>query len=499
VIRKDGKYIDIELHNHREFPFSERFKYPKFSAADAIASAPTSNKKSNARKMDNDPVRSETARRLSMYTLPSRRSLEVENEESDDESEETQETDDEGHRMLDDTEYGYPNTEGSDDDDDSIDPSLLKRSRGRDDDDSVDRFLLKTSRGRLFEERQSSKYHRIRVGPEQNNDKSVDRRTQPPPQFHLIKAESILHKVSKNISVEHVYFPPPQLQTQLGKEVNAKGPASDLLTEKERKYFDEFDKLLGYRHKNPNPIVRITSSFLGPLMRIFRIAIYLFRISFNVCTWRDPYLTFWILSFLFSLMFVLFIFPWRFFFFLSTLILLGPQNIAARKFLERRANRREQEKEASKDKRKINDSLKLAQSQLHQPKITTASDNRKNGKKGGKKKYRWGRHRQKEEDIDQQEDEIKETGIFHSPRPAFYAHSKPSKKTHLVPRDVAVPYFRFRKDRFYDWPPDPTVSRATPMAMTTHFDEDEGNGHTEIYNRQGMNERSGLRKRSKLS
>jgi hypothetical protein len=30
VMGEDGKLVDIELQNHREFPFSERFEYPKF-------------------------------------------------------------------------------------------------------------------------------------------------------------------------------------------------------------------------------------------------------------------------------------------------------------------------------------------------------------------------------------------------------------------------------------------------------------------------------------
>jgi hypothetical protein len=48
VVGEDGKLIDIELQNHREFPFSERFEYPKFSASEAIAPSPaTKNKKGN--------------------------------------------------------------------------------------------------------------------------------------------------------------------------------------------------------------------------------------------------------------------------------------------------------------------------------------------------------------------------------------------------------------------------------------------------------------------
>lgn len=45
VVGEDGKLMDIELNNHREFPFSERYTYHKFAASDAIAVSPTKQKK----------------------------------------------------------------------------------------------------------------------------------------------------------------------------------------------------------------------------------------------------------------------------------------------------------------------------------------------------------------------------------------------------------------------------------------------------------------------
>lgn len=48
-------------------------------------------------------------------------------------------------------------------------------------------------------------------------------------------------------------------------------------------------------------------------------------------------------------------------------------------------------------------------------------------------------------------------------RPAFSTQHSSSRKKGLRPREVAVPYSKLRKDRFFDWPPDPTVSRATPL------------------------------------
>lgn len=49
-------------------------------------------------------------------------------------------------------------------------------------------------------------------------------------------------------------------------------------------------------------------------------------------------------------------------------------------------------------------------------------------------------------------------------RPVFASAiqgSLATRRTH--PRSVAIPYSRLKKDRFFDWPPDPTVSRATPL------------------------------------
>ena len=46
VMGEDGKLTDIEMANHREFPFSERFTYHKFAASDAIAASPSKQKKS---------------------------------------------------------------------------------------------------------------------------------------------------------------------------------------------------------------------------------------------------------------------------------------------------------------------------------------------------------------------------------------------------------------------------------------------------------------------
>jgi hypothetical protein len=215
------------------------------------------------------------------------------------------------------------------------------------------------------------------------------------------------------------------------------------------------------------------------------------------------------------LAFVLLIFPWRTFFFLSTLVLLGPQNIAVRKYLERRAREREQQEREEKEKEVLKAQLASSQaegqSQLIQQTAKNDKDDKDQGDKG-KKKRRWGRNRKKDEEDEAREAEMKEAEMFQSPRPAFFAHKTPTRRTQ-VPRDVAVPYFRFRKDRFYDWPPDPTVSRATPLLAylqaareeatkdgdmelersSTHKSKSRGGQQQPMY---GRDEPTGLRNRS---
>ena len=60
-------------------------------------------------------------------------------------------------------------------------------------------------------------------------------------------------------------------------------------------------------------------------------------------------------------------------------------------------------------------------------------------------------------------------------RPAFFSglNGQTTSSAKIQPRAVAIPYSRFKKERFYDWPPDPTVSRATPIILHTDFTEND--------------------------
>jgi hypothetical protein len=144
------------------------------------------------------------------------------------------------------------------------------------------------------------------------------------------------------------------------------------------------------------------------------------------------------------------------------------QNIAVRKYLERRAKEKEQDEREKQEQEKLNAEAAEGEVAVQQPAQTSVAassvDDKSLSSKKTKKGRFWGRSRKK--DAEENEEEINEAELYHSPRPAFYAHTRPTRRTQ-VPRDVAVPYFRFRKDRFYDWPPDPTVSRATPLLATS--------------------------------
>jgi hypothetical protein len=170
---------------------------------------------------------------------------------------------------------------------------------------------------------------RVRVGPPQNCDISSKKKT--PPQQTLQKIEKQMHKLSKGIALERVitvpgarkYGPEPGEDEKGSGKKKGKSSKEDVLAK--RSHYDEFDKILGLQSKTANPVLRITSSFLGPLMRMIRIGLYMIRVAFNMATWRDPYFSFWILCFLVIQTIVLLIFPWRPFLFISSFLCLGPQ------------------------------------------------------------------------------------------------------------------------------------------------------------------------------
>lgn len=89
----------------------------------------------------------------------------------------------------------------------------------------------------------------------------------------------------------------------------------------------EIDKLMRVKqYSNSNPFVARVGLYVEPIIGSAYSFLCVFRAGFNVMTWRDPMLTFWLSVFCSALSAILFIFPWRIFLFGLGFFLVGPQN-----------------------------------------------------------------------------------------------------------------------------------------------------------------------------
>lgn len=94
------------------------------------------------------------------------------------------------------------------------------------------------------------------------------------------------------------------------------------------KQMDKFLHMGQYSHSNP--FVARVGTYVEPIIGSTYSILCGFRAGFNVVTWRDPILTFWVSFFCGTSSIVLFFFPWRIFLFVVGIALVGPQNWAIR-------------------------------------------------------------------------------------------------------------------------------------------------------------------------
>jgi hypothetical protein len=163
------------------------------------------------------------------------------------------------------------------------------------------------------------------------------------------------------------------------------------------------------------------------------------------------------------------------------------QNIFVRKYLERKIDAKAAE-EKSSDSEAINPSAqqeKASSGNVDNGKISvdTTSQNKEKNEDNNEVDVRRGffakrrNHAVEVRPVTSQRQKgstsNKVPDCEHLSRPAFYSglHGQATSSTKLQPRAVAIPYSRFKKERFYDWPPDPTVSRATPIILQTDIVE----------------------------
>lgn len=321
---------DVKPIDHREFPFSEKFEYPMFRPVAAIV--PATRKHSNSTSNRKNPgvmllvlmIRNslltlffgstEAATdmyihsRLSIVTDSMKlHSLTTANGDND-------EWDMSEHEELDPTD--------SEDIQGDVD-SFMESDEDEEEEDVRSIPLVRTN----------SAVRRIPLGPPQSQD--VEPLKKIPPQVILARAENTLHKLTFGLSMDkliHSTLAVGRNTTQNqdcssdeAQEASQSGKKSSRRKKRRRAQLDEYDKRLGLCTRPKNPVVGITASFLGPLMRIFRIYVVATRTVFNIGVWRDPFLSFWALCFLLALMAILIVFPWRSFLFLVGLVCFGPQ------------------------------------------------------------------------------------------------------------------------------------------------------------------------------
>jgi hypothetical protein len=476
---------DIEPLDHREFPFSDKLEYPRFRPEDAIVQS-----KHTGLSKTTTPDHYLYGR-LTEYASEKMSSLQsvIPTPGSDDEDRWELSEDDED---LDLSDSDHMHNEGD---------NVFIQS---DDEADNDEGLVTNTGAPIAESR------RRPIGPPQDCDVKPIKTV--PPHVMLARAENTLHSLTFGLSMDRVFHSSLAVGKRLSSIPSQNGDSSTGTLEpsdantksrrNRRSLLDDFDKRLGFRTSSKNPVLGITASFLGPIMRMFRIFLIATRVVFNIGVWRDPFLSFWVLCFLVALMFILLIFPWRCFMFFTGLVCFGPQNILLRRRLLCQAAEREKKEEeelqqpqqaretdqsntdneadagdealGDEHSRDTDGTPGSESERTSQDDAATEDDSiqKKEGRRNRLKKklatMKEKRRLKKQESLKASEPEPL------PPRPAFRAVSyfKPSKIP-LESREVVVPYTRVRTERFYDWPPDPSVSRASPVFLAGYGLVDE--------------------------
>lgn len=146
--------------------------------------------------------------------------------------------------------------------------------------------------------------------------------------------------------------------------------------------------------------------------------LYIFRTLFNIVTWRDPILTFWITIFGPVIVIVLYCFPWRLALAVLGIVIFGPQNWAIRVIRERKGI--------------FPPDLDIIPFKETEKKPKASLDN-----------------------------EPLFVSHFHQNEPPNYSNIDTS-----VTRHVLVPHSPLMfHDRFYDWPPEREFARVTADSL----------------------------------
>ena len=177
----------------------------------------------------------------------------------------------------------------------------------------------------------------------------------------------------------------------------------------------QLNKLLQVgQYSHSNPFVARVGLYVEPIIGSVYSFLCLFRAGFNVFTWQDPMLTFWLSVALGLLAIILFVFPWRLFFFVLGFTMVGPQNWIIRILRERG----------------------------HLPPLKQ-------------------RDPQKPQEETYSEESLACQPVFKSYNPGENGAKVDPREIH----SVVVPYSPLMYQRFYDWPPEPVYAQVKPDTL----------------------------------
>mmetsp|Transcript_9559 Transcript_9559/g.15838 ORF Transcript_9559/g.15838 Transcript_9559/m.15838 type:complete len:209 (+) Transcript_9559:957-1583(+) len=169
-------------------------------------------------------------------------------------------------------------------------------------------------------------------------------------------------------------------------------------------------------NKHKNPMVAKMAEYIGPALEGVKVGLSVWRAGFNLFTWSDPFLTFLFLCGCIFLLCILIVFPWRIFFFLMGVGALGPQNYFVGKIVLKK------------------------KAKAPSPPEESTSPKRKNPKGQASDEFQFHNHLLTHGGIDLREE-------------------KSAKSTSSVHRAI-VPTSPLISRRFFDWPPNPSLSKV---------------------------------------
>jgi hypothetical protein len=176
-------------------------------------------------------------------------------------------------------------------------------------------------------------------------------------------------------------------------------------------------------NKYKSPIVAKIAEYVAPGLEGLKVGLSVWRSGFNLFTWRDPFLTSLFFFAVVVVLCVLIVFPWRLFFFAIGFGAVGPQN-----WFLRIAG------VIPKGKKKPPNASQAEKKSKKKPPMSKKGSGQHNC-------FQFHNHLTTDQGIDVREEKTNKSGIVHR---------------------AVVPNSPLISRRFYDWPPNPSLSQVDP-------------------------------------